>query len=63
LEIELKEIGLGSSSGLGPTKERRFNAMRSINDTPISNNLPASHKHNSVGISCPRLPMKDLVFQ
>ncbi len=27
-----------------------------INDTPISSNLPRSHRCNNIGVSCPRLP-------
>jgi len=56
LETNLRQIRLGSRSGLGPTKERRFTIMGGISDTPIDSNFLGSHKHSSVGNSCPRLP-------
>jgi hypothetical protein len=56
LKIELKQIGLGSSSGLGPTKEMRFTIVGGINDTPININLPGSHRCYSIRVSCLRLP-------
>jgi hypothetical protein len=54
------QIGLGSSSGLGPIKERRFTIVGGINNTPINNNFLGSHKHSSVEISCQRLPHEGL---
>jgi hypothetical protein len=56
LETKLIQIRLGSSSGLGSIKERRFTIVGGINNTPINNDFLGSHKHSSVGISCPRLP-------
>jgi hypothetical protein len=55
LETELKQIGLGLTSGLSLTKERRFTIVRGINDTPIGSNLIGPHKRNNIGVSCPRL--------
>jgi hypothetical protein len=55
LETKLRKNGLGSSSGLGPTEERRFTVVGGINDTPIGRNLLRSHKRSSIGVSCPRL--------
>jgi hypothetical protein len=45
-----------TSSGLGPIEEKKFTIVGGITNTPINNNVLGSHKHNSVGISCPRLP-------
>jgi len=56
LKTELKQIGLGSSSGLGPTKERRFTTVGGINDTPININLLGSHRCYNIRVSCLRLP-------
>ncbi len=56
LETKLRKNGLGSSSGLAPTEERRFTIVGGINDTPIGRSLPTSHKRSSVGVPCPRLP-------
>jgi hypothetical protein len=56
LETKLRQIRLSSSGGLGPTKERRFIIVGGINDTPNGSNLLGSHKHSSIGVTCPRLP-------
>jgi hypothetical protein len=58
--IELRQIGLGSTSEFGPNEERKFTLIGPIDSTPLNSTLNLSHSRCNTMPPSPRLSLETL---